>query len=59
MKSIAILASVLCLADAMINMKEVFDSWKVTNGKKYETDLEHRYRFSVFSENYANIEQKN
>ena len=59
MKFIAILASVLCLADAMINMKEVFDSWKVSNGKKYETDLEHRYRFSIFSENYANIEERN
>jgi KDEL-tailed cysteine endopeptidase len=59
MKSIAILASVLCLADAMINMGDMFNDWSMIYGKKYETDLEHRYRFSIFSENYANIEQRN
>ena len=58
MKSILILAS-LVYANAMINMKEMFDDWKVTHGKQYDTDLEHRYRFSVFAENYANIQLKN
>ena len=59
MKSIFILAGVLCFADAMINMKGIFDDWKMKNGKEYDTDLEHRYRFSVFSENYANIQLRN
>jgi C1A family cysteine protease len=59
MKSIAVLVSVLCLADAMINFKDMFDDWKVTHGKVYETALENRYRFSVFAENYANIQLRN
>ena len=59
MKSIVILAGLLCFADAMIDMKGMFDEWKLENGKEYDTMLEHRYRFSVFSENYANIQLRN
>jgi C1A family cysteine protease len=59
MKSLFLLSAMLCAVNAMINMKSVFDEWKVTNEKKYDNDLEHRYRFSVFSENYATIMYRN
>jgi C1A family cysteine protease len=58
MKSVIIL-SVIVTANALIDMKRMFDEWKITNGKEYETNLEHRYRFSVFTENYANIQEQN
>ncbi len=58
MKSIAILSG-LILVNASINMKAVFEDWKIENGINYETELEHRYRFSVFTENYAIINERN
>ena len=41
------------------NVTEVFEDWKVNNSKNYESDVEHMYRFSVFSENYNHIQFKN
>jgi C1A family cysteine protease len=41
------------------NVTEVFEDWKVNNSKNYESDIEHMYRFSVFSENYNHIQFKN
>jgi cathepsin L len=42
-----------------VNMTAVFEDWKLDNGKSYETDFEHTYRFSVFTENYKHIQHKN
>lgn len=39
--------------------KVLFENWRREYNKNYDTDLEYRYRFSVFSENYANIQSKN
>ena len=41
------------------NVTAVFEDWKVNNSKNYESDVEHMYRFSVFSENYNHIQFKN
>jgi len=41
------------------NVTAVFEDWKVNNSKNYESDVEHMYRFSVFSENYDHIQFKN
>ena len=59
MKSLGIFASMLCLVNGMINMKDIFNEWKVTHSKNYETGLEERFRFSVFSQNYADIKFRN
>jgi KDEL-tailed cysteine endopeptidase len=59
MMSFGIFVSMLCVANGMVNMKEVFDDWKLKQSKKYETSLEERYRFSVFSQNYADIKFRN
>lgn len=58
MKVLGLLAG-LILVNGEINMKNMFDDWKMQNGVEYETLLEHRYRFSVFTENYARINEKN
>jgi cathepsin L len=42
-----------------MDIKYVFEDWKVKYGKRYETELEHRYRYSVFAENLANIQERN
>lgn len=44
---------------SVTNVMAVFEDWKVTNSKNYETDDEHMYRFSIFSENYDHIQFKN
>jgi C1A family cysteine protease len=36
-----------------------FSQWAKKWNKQYTTDLERRYRFAVFSENYANINARN
>lgn len=36
-----------------------FKNWLTEHGKGYNTDLEYRYRFAVFAENWANIEERN
>ena len=59
MMSFGIFVSMLCVANGMVNMKEVFDDWKLKQSKNYETSLEERYRFSVFSQNYADIKFRN
>jgi hypothetical protein len=41
------------------NVTAVFEDWKVNNSKNYESDVEHMYRFSIFSENYNHIQFKN
>jgi C1A family cysteine protease len=43
----------------MTDMEFEFAGWTNKWGKRYGTDLERRYRFSVFSENYANIQERN
>lgn len=58
MKSFIILSAVVAV-NAIMDMKLLFDSWKMENSVEYETHLEHRYRFSVFTENYAKIQEKN
>ncbi len=58
MKSIILLCVVLAQASGM-DIKSVFEDWKVKYGKSYETELEHRYRYSVFAENLANIQERN
>ena len=57
--SLLVLLAAAVSADAMINIKSQFEDWKVVHSKKYDTELENRYRFSVFAENYANIQQRN
>ena len=47
------------LLQPYINVTSVFEDWKVNNSKYYETPNEHMYRFSIFSENYNNIQFKN
>lgn len=34
-----------------------FKEWIIKNNKTYDTDLEYRYRFAIFAENLANIEE--
>jgi hypothetical protein len=58
MRFLLFLTTLLYTVNAMVDMKAIFEDWKVQNGKKYDTALEHRYRFSVFTENYANIQCK-
>jgi C1A family cysteine protease len=59
MMSLLVLLSAVFSVDAMINIKNEFEDWKVTHGKAYQTELENRYRFSVFSQNYMNIQLRN
>ena len=59
MISFFLLFSFLLSADAMINIKNEFENWKVVHGKSYDTDVEHRYRFAIFSQNYINIQMRN
>lgn len=59
MKSIITLLGLFVFTNATLTIKDVFEEWKVKQGKKYGTDLEDRYRFAVFAENYANIELRN
>ncbi len=42
-----------------LNMKIVFENWLLKHNKNYDTDLEYRYRYSVFSENYNEIQYRN
>ena len=58
MKSIILLCAFLGQVVGM-DIKSVFEDWKVKYGKSYETELEHRYRYSVFTENLANIQERN
>ena len=58
MKSFITLCTILLSATAM-DMNTVFEEWKLKYGKSYDTALEHRYRFSVFAENLANIQERN
>jgi C1A family cysteine protease len=57
MKVLKLLTSLIVVN--AVNMKELFDNWKEKNGIEYNTLLEHRYRFSVFTENFAAITDKN
>lgn len=41
------------------NMQLLFKEWMIKHNKSYSDDLEYRYRFAVFAENYANIESLN
>ncbi len=41
------------------NIYNEFKNWMAENGKTYNTDLELRYRYSIFAENWANIEERN
>lgn len=59
MKFLLFLSAMVSTVNAAIDMKVIFEDWKIQNEKRYETELEHRYRFSVFAENYANINYKN
>ena len=59
MMSLLVLLSAVFSVDAMINIKNEFEDWKMTHGKAYQTELENRYRFSVFSQNYMNIQLRN
>ncbi len=59
MKFLLFLSGMLCAVNAMDDMNVMFEDWKIQNGKEYDTALEHRYRFSIFAENYANILYKN
>jgi C1A family cysteine protease len=59
MKSLAVLGIFVCAVDAMINVKTMFEDWKINHGKSYETDLENRYRYSIFTQNYFNIKMRN
>ena len=47
------------LTNVLPNVTAVFEDWKVNNSKNYESDVEHMYRFSIFSENYNHIQFKN
>ena len=58
MKSAIMVCALLAHVSGM-DIKSVFEDWKVKYGKKYETDLEHRYRLSVFAENLVNIQERN
>lgn len=58
MKSFISLCTVLLCVSA-IDINTVFEEWKLKYGKSYDTALEHRYRFSVFAENLANIQERN
>jgi C1A family cysteine protease len=59
MKPFLFLSVLLSNVNASWDMIDLFKVWQDKYGKYYETELEHRYRFSVFTENLAMIEQKN
>jgi C1A family cysteine protease len=42
-----------------LRIVDEFNAWVEQWGKSYATGLEKRYRFSIFSNNYANIQHKN
>lgn len=48
----------IVLADE-ITIKELFKKWMSEHSKSYSTDLEMSYRYSVFSQNYATIVERN
>jgi C1A family cysteine protease len=52
-----LIASLFALVGA--NTKIMFNDWLQQYKKVYDTDLEYRYRYSVFAENVANIEERN
>ena len=56
---ITFLALGLSYVFGMTDMEFEFAGWTHKWGRKYETDLERRYRFAIFSENYANIQDRN
>jgi hypothetical protein len=43
------------LVNATYALEQLFKDWTIKYGKEYTTNLEYRYRFSVFAENWANI----
>jgi KDEL-tailed cysteine endopeptidase len=55
----AVVPNVMVPSVPTTNVTAVFEDWKVNNSKNYESDVEHMYRFSVFSENYNHIQFKN
>jgi C1A family cysteine protease len=56
MKFILCITTLLSVSNAH---REVFDNWKVKHQKEYSTADEEKYRYSVFTENYANIRLRN
>ena len=59
MKSVVAILGLIYAADAMVNVKSEFYGWMTKHSKKYETSLEERYRFSVFSQNLLDIKFRN
>ncbi len=56
---ITFLALGLSYVFGMTDMEFEFAAWGNKWGKEYDTALERRYRFAIFSENYANIQDRN
>ncbi len=44
---------------SLTKVEEAFEEWYTKYGKNYQNALEHRYRFAVFAQNYAEIEYCN
>lgn len=51
------IGNVLGLLENRSNLHMKFKEWMTKNRKIYDTDLEYRYRFAIFAENVANIEE--
>lgn len=41
------------------SLEYIFEEWNTKYGKNYQNALEHRYRFAVFAQNYAEVEYRN
>lgn len=51
--------SVDMAASSLTLIEEVFEKWHEKYQKVYTDALEHRYRYSVFAQNYAEVEYRN